>query len=121
MTINLNNYEEWFPKRLKKVLHEADLPGVAQPQVAPPPPVGNNPAPSQSNHPTDPSVTNPAGQGDPFPQPGQTPDFAGDPNAPDMPEGDDSQDFETWKKEFFELSIAGDTNQMLDSVNLIRA
>lgn len=48
-------------------------------------------------------------------------DFSKDPQVPDMDDvSDDSSDFNDWKKEFFDSSIKGDTNELLDLIGQVR-
>ena len=62
-----------------------------------------------------PNVTDPAGPEEKEPE-----DVSRDP-APDAEGlGDESQDFESWRKEYFDLAIKGDINEMLDAIGLVR-
>jgi len=78
--------------------------------------------PGATPSPGEPSVTNPP-QEEPEAagKKGEGEDQTQDPQAPDM-EGihDESADFETWRKEYFELAIKGDTNEMLDAIGQVR-
>jgi hypothetical protein len=46
-------------------------------------------------------------------------DVSQDPEEADLPEEDLDKDFWKWKKEFFELSIKGNTEDMLNSIKLV--
>lgn len=47
-------------------------------------------------------------------------DVMNDPRDADVPEDDSPKDFERWRKEFLELSIKGDTNEMMASIQPMR-
>ena len=48
-------------------------------------------------------------------------DLTNDPQSPDMDDFyDNSKDFQTWKKDFLDLSIKGDPNEMIDAINQVR-
>lgn len=47
-------------------------------------------------------------------------DFMQDPQAPDMPEIAEEKDFEIWRRDFFDLAIKGDPNEMMDAINQVR-
>ena len=108
---NLNNLYDWY-------LTEDDGPKNAPDGGVPTETPGFN-SPGGAN----PSVANPPGQQQSQQQPEQEPeqdDPSQDPQAPDTGEDDGEEDFETWQANFFELSIKGDTNEMLDAINQIR-
>lgn len=54
--------------------------------------------------------------------PQETPpeDISTDPQQPDLPEENDSPDFEQWKDTFFKESVRGDTNKLLDLIQQVR-
>lgn len=69
--------------------------------------------------PPDPNAGNPPPGDDPAGQ--MPPDQSDEPIAPDMSDvSDESTDFETWRREYFDLAIKGDTNQMLDAISQVR-
>lgn len=53
-------------------------------------------------------------------QPQQMPDVSMDPVAPDMPEEQQDQDFETWKNTFYKESVKGDVNKLIDLIHQVR-
>lgn len=63
----------------------------------------------------------PQGGGENQPDPDELPDdVTQDPQDPEIPEDSSPQDFEEWRHEFFELSIKGDTNEMMASIEPMR-
>lgn len=54
------------------------------------------------------------------PDPSEISDVENDPDSPDMPKQDDHKDFEQWKHEFFELSVKGNVNEMMASIQPVR-
>ena len=113
--------EEW--------LVEADgmMPGGQPPMAGPGMPEMGAPPGSAPMAPPggDPNVTNPApdemgGESEEKdPNEGQ-PDISDDPQAPDMPEEIDDQDFERWKDSFFKESVKGDVNKLIDMISQVR-
>lgn len=113
--------EEW--------LVEADgmMPGGQPPMAGPGmPEMGAPPGSAPAAPPGgDPNVTNPAPDemgGEPEQKdPNESqPDISGDPQAPDMPEEMDDQDFERWKDSFFKESVKGDVNKLIDMISQVR-
>lgn len=51
-------------------------------------------------------------------QPGE--DISGDPQHPDMPQGQESDDFEVWKIKFVKESIKGDPNTLIQKILSVR-
>lgn len=47
-------------------------------------------------------------------------DVSQDPQAPDMPENKEDEDFEQWKDKFFKTSVKGDSNELIDILNEVR-
>lgn len=70
--------------------------------------------PNVANMPTDNQ------DGNPTPDQDAQDDVSQDPQAPDMPEEKESQNFEEWRTKFFKLSIKGDTNELIDTINEVR-
>ena len=86
-----------------------------------PPDAGGPPSgdPNIANQP-DQMASNPKmQQNSPDAQPGM-PDVANDPQAPDMPDQKEKQDFETWKNEYFKSIVRGDVNKMIEMIQQIR-
>jgi len=54
------------------------------------------------------------------PEQEQPEDITQDPQVPEMPEEKKSDDFETWKKNYFRESIKGDTQTLIDLLNQVR-
>lgn len=102
---NMINLKTWL---------EQDAPSQEAPDMGPP---TGDPTMSSMGLATDPNAAGPATEepagGAPEPE---------EPTAPDM--GDDvsdkSDDFHTWRRDFFELAIKGDTNEMIDAINQMR-
>jgi hypothetical protein len=87
-----------------------------------PDPTAGGPPGSQPGGPGD-----PMGQGQPQNQPNsqsvsQQPgeDISGDPQHPDMPQGQESDDFEVWKIKFVKESIKGDPNTLIQKILSVR-
>lgn len=58
-------------------------------------------------------------------QPGKKPDdkpadISKDPQAPDMPDEKDPEDFERWKNNYLKESIKGDSQKLIDMINDVR-
>lgn len=113
--------EEW--------LLEADgmMPGGQPPMAGPGmPEMGAPPGAAPAAPPGgDPNVTNPApdemgGEPEQKDPNEDQPDISGDPQAPDMPEEMDDQDFERWKDTFFKESVKGDVNKLIDMISQVR-
>ena len=103
------NIEYWLAE-------QDNPPGQPNPGVPPlPQPAAQPQAPQQ---PPAPAADDNAGK----PKQDDLPDdITNDPQSPDMPDFyDGSKDFETWKNDFMELSIKGDPNEMIDSINQVR-
>ena len=105
---HLNNMQQW----LTEAEGPQDNMNFGPPTTDPGTGIGAEIGNAAPQNQADTSITN---------QPGDD-DLTQDPEAPDMPEGisDESQDFDAWKKEFFELSIKGDTNDMIDAIGQVR-
>jgi hypothetical protein len=105
MGIN-NNIMDW--------LHEAEQPSAGQ-------------APTSDPYARIVGATQPPDQGAGPPQPSDQPQQQQDnvEDDPSMPEADPKatqpQDFEQWRHDFLELSIKGDVEEMLSSINHIRS
>ena len=113
MTSNLNNVIDWMDG-----LHEQEGPQDALSTGAPTSDPYGGGGGDTMNAP--PSIANPPGEKDPEQQ-GQDQDILNDPQNPDVDSfSDNSADFEAWRKEYFELSIKGDTNEMLDALGQVR-
>ena len=110
--------ESWLKEASGDV--PAGQPPMGQPDS--PPAAGGPPAgdPNAANPPADmaPPVAN-MQQNSPDAQPGM-PDVANDPQAPDMPDQKEKQDFETWKNEYFKSIVRGDVNKMIEMIQQIR-
>lgn len=103
------NETAWLKNR--KVIVEADMPPPAgQPDAGPPAPPAAAGAP-----PADPNAA-PAGAA----PPAQPQDISGDPQHPDMPEEQEDQDFEQWKREFAKESVKGDPNTLEQMILSVR-
>ena len=79
----------------------------------PPPGMASGQNPNQN----DPNVTNQPDNmaGD---DPNKPEDITDDPQSPDMPEqGEEGDDFEVWRSNYFKQSIKGDTNELIDLLN----
>jgi hypothetical protein len=100
-----------------------DVPAPQSPMGQPdsPPGAGGPPSgdPNVANAPDQMGGVPSMQQNSPDASPGM-PDVANDPQAPDMPEQKDKQDFETWKNEYFKSIVRGDVNKMIDMVQQIR-
>jgi hypothetical protein len=111
---NYNNLEYWL------------LEAEGGPQDNPPDGMGNPAgAPGFGNASgVNPSVANPQPQGQDQGQgqdkPPEEDDPSQDPQAPDTDVSDDSEDFEAWRANYFELAIKGDTNEMIDALGQVR-
>jgi hypothetical protein len=113
--------EEW--------LVEADgmMPGGQPPMAGPGmPQAPGGPAPAPAAPPGgDPNVSNQppqemGGEAEEKNPNEDMPDISGDPQAPDMPEEMDEQDFERWKDSFFKESVKGDVQKLIDMVGQVR-
>lgn len=100
---------------------EAPAPGgppAPQPGEQPDPgmagPTAGMPAPGQDQA--------PGGDGQGQEEPPQEDDITQDPEHPDMGDdvNDESDDFQTWKKSYFEESIKGNANVLIDLLNQVR-
>jgi hypothetical protein len=87
-----------------------------------PPAAGGPPSMSQPGVPGDPMASPPAQQGGPAPQAvdPQPEDLSNDPQHPEMPEQEDSKDFESFKIDYVKESIKGDPNILEQMVLKIR-
>ena len=85
-------------------------PGQEAPSV---PPVDPNAPPTQAKQ--DPSVNPQDTQGEE-----EIPDRSEDPEAPDMPEEDEKQNFEEWQDTFFRESTKNDPSKLIDLIHQIR-
>lgn len=112
MSINLN------------IFSEDEYPAFSQPDAFNPNPAGepagmNSPAPMNPNAgDPNPSITNMPGQDD------MVDDISDDPDFPDMPEDEEQAeeiDFEVWKKNYFKATIKGDTEELLDLLQMVRS
>ena len=110
-------YEDW--------LLEQDIPaGGGQPDMA----GGQAPMSGVAGDPgmtADPNVSNLAQNqqapgGMPEAPTGEEDDVSGDPEAPDMPEEQERDDFEVWKDKYLKESIKGDPNVLIDMINEVR-
>lgn len=102
--MNRNNWISWY---------EAEVPAAGQAPASDPrtAQAGGTPQPVQPN-PTSPGVQPP--------EPNKEDDVTEDPTDSDIPDESGPSDFEQWRKEFFDLSIKGDTNEMMSSIQNIR-
>lgn len=106
-----NNLEFW--------LSEADIPAAGgQPDnSAGQPPTGDATPMAQTGQPQqqDPNIANMDQQNQPAQQQQQ------EPAAPDMPEEKpEEKDFEVWKHKYIKESVKGDTNTLVEMVNMVR-
>ena len=111
---NLNNLKHWLEQGFAMQTEDQDdNPSFGPPTTDPGVGIGAEIGNAAPQNQADTSITN---------QPPGDEDVTQDPESPDMPDGisDESQDFDTWQREFFELSIKGDTNDMLDAISQVR-
>src|SRR5262245_40555299 len=102
MTIS-NNWQSW--------LDEAEVPAAAQAPTS-------DPTTGATAQPPAPQGADTAGANQPSAE--DTPklpedDVTQDPGQPDVEQSED-KDFEQWRHDFFELSVKGDTNEMMASI-----
>jgi hypothetical protein len=115
------NLDDWL---LKEVGTGTDMgtgipggPPMGQPSMGGMPPPANDPSiasPPPSKMGTPPKENNPNEKES------DLPDVANDPQVPDMPEENESQDFEAWKKKFLVESIKGDVQSLKDMIHQVR-
>ena len=68
-----------------------------------------------------PGAPDPSAAGPPPAEPAGGVEEPEEPEAPDAEDMTDrSDDFQSWRKNFFELAIKGDTNEMLDAISQVR-
>ncbi len=111
---NLNNLKHWLEQGFAMQTEDQDdNPSFGPPTTDPGVGIGAEIGNAAPQNQADTSITN---------QPPDDEDVTQNPESPDMPDGisDESQDFDTWQREFFELSIKGDTNDMLDAISQVR-
>ncbi len=93
----------------------------AQAIAAPPTTDPTAPPPTDAESPQSPSVPPEGPPDDQQPsQEDQPDDVTSDPQAPDMPEEGGNADFVQWKKDFFNLSIIGDIDKLIESIKPMR-
>jgi hypothetical protein len=97
---------------------ELEIPnqGPAQPDMAGGQPPMSNPDIPGNPMGNQPPSTPPQGG----PDPSSEEDVSTDPQYPDMPDQQESPDFESWKIQFFKDSIKGDPNVLEDQIQMIR-
>jgi len=102
---NFNNIETWLEQ------------GSEAPDMGPP---TGDAMMNPMGMPPDPNASRPAPEPEEEPAGGMPPEGEG-PAAPDMGDvSDESTDFDTWRRDFFDLAIKGDTNQMLNAIGQVR-
>jgi len=100
---NLNNIKTW--------LEQGGL--TDAPDLGPP---AQDPTMSPMGLATDPSAAGPAPE-----EPAGGPPVGPEPEAPDMADiSDDTDDFHTWRRQFYDLAIKGDANEMLNAISQVR-
>lgn len=111
------NLDDWLIREVGTGTDAGDIGG--SPSGMPPTNSPGTPQGAAPNPAKDPNIANQDQQNMGGP-PNKMPDVANDPHLPDMPDDSDSQDFETWKKEFLDSSIKGDVEEMKDMLLKIR-
>lgn len=112
------NLDDWLAEQDTPRMGGQPDPGAGQaPMTGAAGMVGPEP---QQGMPEDPSITNMAPDQMPGEEDQPPEDVSQDPSAPDMPEETPEQDFEQWKKEYFKLSIKGDTQELLNMLSQAR-
>lgn len=115
--------EEWLNEAGILGASSGDVPAGSSMAIPGMPGQGGPPPQQGSPPPGDPNVANPADQNpdqQPQMQQNNIPDVSGDPQAPDMPEEQEDQDFEQWKNNYFRESTKDDVNKLVDLIHKVR-
>lgn len=120
MTNRINNYD-WYEETFKNNIREAGElpPAFGQPDMA-----AGGPPMDQPGGPGDPMGQNTAQPNlmstDASQNPDDVPDISNDPQYPDMPEEQATDDYEVWRINFIKESIKGNPNVLVEEVMKIR-